>query len=374
MVGDEDQSIYGFRGAYPQAILSFKNDYKNSTVLLMETNYRSSTEILSFANRFIRLNKHREKKQIIPFKTNKGLIKKIIFKSIDEQYDYIIKKIKNLSKNENLAILYRNNDSSIPIINILTNKNISFSIKESDSNFFSNYLINDIRLFIKFFFEPYNLEVFKKIYYKINCGISKNLIKKLEKEYSNNKSRTVLDKLISLNEIMYWQRKKLKEINLELLLWRRKNSYEIVKSILSNFQYENYLKTRKVDKNSNNQKLNVLYSIAKQETKLEAFYNKLFELEKLAKKGLKTNQNIILSTVHGSKGLEFDNVIIVDVINGILPSVEKIENENSENYMKYEEEIRLFYVAITRAKKNLEILSYESAHENATEISEFLLQ
>lgn len=370
MVGDEDQSIYRFRAAYPQALLDFKKTYKGAKVLLMETNYRSTPQILNIANKFIKQNKNRKDKNIIPYRKDGEKTKQIICQNIEEQYNYILNEAKKAK--EQIAILYRNNDSAIPIVNLFNKNNIEFTIRESDATFFSHYIVKDITYFIKFYLEPKNIENFKKIYYKIGCGISKTIMNKLQIETAKRPNQNIIDNLIYLKEVVYWQKKKIRTIKREMLNWSRKTPYEIIQSIIKDLEYEKYLKKKKIDKSSILQKINVILSLAKQEPNINVFLKTLEELEMQIKEGSNYNSNVILSTIHGSKGLEYDKVIIIDVNKGILPSVEKTKNEKSEEYEQYEEEIRLFYVAMTRAKNKLEILTYQNAYGEDIKSSQFI--
>lgn len=371
MVGDEDQSIYRFRAAYPQALLNFQKEYKKSKVLLMETNYRSTSQILTVANNFIKQNKNRKDKNIIPFRKEGESIKHIIFQNIDDQYKYIVEEAKN-NKNK-LAILYRNNDSAIPIVDRFNKENINFSIKECDTSFFNHKIIKDIQYFIKYYLEPNNISIFSKIYYKINCGISKEQIRKLTLQLEKRKDLNILDNLILLEETVFWQRKKLENIKFEMGIWKNKNSYEIIKSIFKDLEYENYLKNHKSENVSNSQKINVIYGLAKQNPNIKNFLHELEKLEDDLKQGKYENPNLVLSTIHGSKGLEYDRVLIVDAMEGILPCVEKPKSDKDKRIDEYEEEVRLFYVAMTRAKERLEILTYKTAYDEIIGLSPFVV-
>ena len=120
----------------------------------------------------------------------------------------------------------------------------------------------------------------------------------------------------------------------------------------------------------------MILAIAKRNNKINKFLKELLELEKIIKQGSKTQSNITLSTIHSSKGLEYNKVIIIDMINGILPIISKskikYEKETKELKEQYEEEIRLFYVAITRAKRELEIITYKNDYLGKKEKSEFI--
>ena len=119
-------------------------------------------------------------------------------------------------------------------------------------------------------------------------------------------------------------------------------------------------------------KINILLSIAKQNPDLKRFLIRLDELEEKIREGNKEDANIILSTIHSSKGLEYDNVILIDVIQGILPCIDKPDSKNIEKLDEYEEEVRLFYVGITRAKNVLKIFKYIKQFGNYVESSDFI--
>lgn len=374
MVGDEDQSIYQFRAAYPEALLQFKDWYKEAQVLWMETNYRSTKEILEVANKFIKQNANRTDKTIISNGKRGKPIKQVIQNTVEEQYDYVLKQIKN--NKQKLAILYRNNDSSIPIIHMLSKTKIPFYSKGQDTNFFSDTILDDIKKIIAFSKDLNNIELFEKIYYKLNCGIPKKWIENSKKV---EQKQTVLDILLEQQEMPLWQMKKIVNLKRECKLLQHKNSYEILRCIINEMGYKEYLQSRITDSISQHryhQKINILYWIAKQHKKIEDFLQELDRLEEIIKMGNNQLQsNVTLSTIHASKGLEYDKVILIDVIEGVLPIVNKPEKLTSEKLKEqqtqYEEEVRLFYVGITRAKKELEIVSYQKGYESEVVLSQF---
>ena len=371
MVGDEDQSIYKFRAAYPKALLDFEKVYEDSKVLYMETNYRSTPEILQIANNFIKQNVNRKDKNIIPYRASGQTVKITEIENYEDQYNYLLNILKD--SNEQTAILYRNNESAIPIIDIFLKHNVNFKIKEGETVFFNHKVVNDIKNFIKFYFEPNNTKIFEEIYYKINCGISKNIMNKLQIKLNKlNNNANILDVLTTIDEVLFWQIRKINDIKLKMSLWRNKNTYEIINSILKELEYEEFIKRKKEEKNIYMQKINILLSIAKQNPDLKKFLIRLDELEEKIREGNKEDANIILSTIHSSKGLEYDNVILIDVIQGILPCIDKPDSKNIEKLDEYEEEVRLFYVGITRAKNVLKIFKYIKQFGNYVESSDFI--
>lgn len=370
MVGDEDQSIYQFRAAYPQALLDFEKTYQHAKVLLMETNYRSTPQIVEVANQFIKQNKKRKEKEM---KTNQQKGKEIIhkcFTTMQEQYDYLLKSVENI--NQTTAILYRNNDLAIPIINVLAKHDIAFEVREQDTNFFTDKIVEDIKRIIAFAQDRKNFALFEKIYFKLNCGISKGLVKDVY-EIWQKKHEDLFDIILDNFELPLWQVRRLVNVQRELMSLPTKKPFAMIQTIMENIEYKAFLESRaSVEQGifSYQQKVNVLYAIAKTTEHLSEWEERLIQLEGIIKKGRNEyNSKVILSTIHASKGLEYDKVILVDVIDGVLPSVSKNTKEKQE---EYDEEVRLFYVGMTRAKKELEILTYKRDFGFELQTSEFI--
>lgn len=370
MVGDEDQSIYQFRAAYPQALLDFEKTYKDAKVLLMETNYRSTPQIVKVANEFIKQNKKRKEKEMRAYQKEGAEIVHKCFTTMEEQYDYILKNVEHV--NQTTAILYRNNDSAIPIINLLAKQNIPFLVREQDTNFFTDKIVEDIKRIIEFAKDRNDFESFKKIYYKLNCGVSKELVKNTY-EIWQNKREDIFDLILDNFELPLWQVKKLVNVQRELRNLHSKKPFSMIQTIMENVEYKAFLESRASINNgitSYQQKINVLYAIAKTADSLEEWKERLMQLETIIKKGtLEYNSKVILSTIHASKGLEYDKVILIDAVDGILPSISKDTKDRQE---EYDEEVRLFYVGMTRAKKELEILTYRRDYGFALQTSEFV--
>ena len=171
MVGDEDQSIYGFRAAYPEALLSFEDRYPGARVLLMETNYRSDAGIVAAADAFIRQNSLRHEKHMRPWHQEAGTIRTIDIARRKGQYGYLLKVARNLMEKDaedqkTTAVLYRDNESALPLIDLLEKQEIPYRIKNAEISFFSHRIVNDIRNIILFATDTTNTELFLQIYYK----------------------------------------------------------------------------------------------------------------------------------------------------------------------------------------------------------------
>ncbi len=373
MVGDEDQSIYGFRASYPQALLEFTKIYPKASLLLMEKNYRSTKEIVHHANLFIKLNKNRHDKNMITDNIDKPSIKHTILKDLNRQYKYILD-IANES-NTQVALLYRNNDSAIPLIDLFDKNNINYKIKEIDSLFFSNPTILDIINIINFSFDFSNYEIFEQIYYKLNIIIKKSILEEAIHIFKNIKSKSILDCLLLTNEIESWQKRKVINLKQELTKIKHLKSYMAIKYITETMGYSEYMRANGKDEG----KVYTILALANQNPELNIFINRLPILESIIKNGQNNNDsNFIMSTIHSSKGLEYDKVLLIDLKDGIFPSI--IEDSSGTSKLSQEdadlleEERRLFYVAVTRAKNELEIISYKQSYGKDTELSTFIKQ
>ncbi len=372
MVGDEDQSIYGFRAAYPQALLEFKDIYPDASVLLMERNYRSTYDIVSKANEFIKRNKYRYQKNMYTECRDMVPIKNINLKDYKHQYNYIIKMLADTD--EETAVLYRNNDSAIPIIDLLEKNNIGYRLKENDGIFFTVNTISDIMNILSFAFYDYEATRFLDFYYKVGLPIKKELINNSVLMHKNRKS-SFFDTLIENPVFEKWQIKKINELRKKFSHIKKINSFSAIRYVLDKMEYAKYIKEKGLD----GSKIQTLLSIADQNPLLPEFLERMNTLKSIVNNGSSDKEsNIILSTIHSSKGLEYDNVIMIDVRDGTFPSVpvdEKAEKDMPENVIQtLEEERRLFYVGVTRAKKSFQIFSYDHEFGEKCETALFTRQ
>lgn len=372
MVGDEDQSIYGFRAAYPQALLEFKKVYPDGNVLLMEKNYRSTHDIVSKANSFIKLNKCRHDKNMCTDNQTDIPVKNIVLKDCKHQYNYIVKMLEN--NDEELAILYRNNDSALPLIDLFEKNNIKYRLKENDGIFFSINTVVDILNILLFAFTPSDSSLFCDFYYKIGLKIKKDIVTESARIHKNS-SAPFLKTLEAHPSFEKWQIKKIIETERHLIHLKKLNSYSAILYILSKMEYSKFIKERGLDET----KIKTLLAIANQNPELPLFLQRMAVLKTIVNNGsTDPDSKIILSTIHSSKGLEYDNVLMIDVRDGIFPTT-VIDNEEEKDVPEalrneLEEERRLFYVGVTRAKNKLEIFDYEAIYGEKCETALFLRQ
>lgn len=357
MVGDEDQSIYGFRAAYPEALLSFESTYPEGEILLMEENFRSDGAIVTAADRFIQKNKLRHKKNM---KASRGMAKDIRLievKTRKSQYSYLTKVAENC--NVDTAVLYRDNESIIPVVDMLERSGIDYKIKNADLTFFNHKIVTDIKNIIRFAENPKDTEIFMQIYFKIGTYLSK--MGAIEAcRISEEKGIPVIDSALRYGRIPKGTEKSLKAMKTHIESILEESAYKAVYRIVNFMGYSAYLERAKIKDG----KISILQALAANEKTLEDFLNRLDELAMIIK-NKKNNYDckFTLSTIHSSKGLEYDTVYIMDVKDGVFPEkvVANRKKATDEEIKTYEEERRLYYVAVTRAKNQLCIFDFKDS-------------
>ena len=355
VVGDLDQSIYGFRGANFRNILNFEKDYPDAKVVPLEENYRSTGNILNVANDIIKHNKQRKEKNLWTRNSNGPKIR--YHRAYDEKDEasYVMEEIKKLIINgepkSSIAVLYRTNAQSRNMEEALLRENIPYKVVGS-FYFYNRKEIKDLISYLKLIYNPNDdvslmrvinvpkrqigpktienlaskaLEKGVSLYEAIDGGKElefKKLIEKLKKE-SENISLTELAEMILVESGMRKELESSKTIDAEIRL----ENLEEFKSITKNFEENNGV------------------------ISLEEF---LLEISLVSDMEEHKNNNdvVTLMTIHSAKGLEFDHVFIIGLEEGLFPHSNCLDSSD-----EIEEERRLCYVAVTRAKKTLTLVN-----------------
>lgn len=362
VVADDDQSIYKFRGACPERILNFKNYYAGANIYRLSENYRSNPSIIKVSNKLIKNNELRYEKELATVKTeDKPVSIKIFNKDLDE-YRYIAKYLKKAK--ENVAVLYRNNISQIPLAEFLERYLINFTSYDKKERFFTHWIIEDIFDIYNFSLNTNNVSLFNKIYYKIKGYLSKKDISEL----SCLSNVDVLNTLYRSETLQSYKKDYILELIKDFKAIKKMQPAKIIDYIENEMNYRGYLRSKGRDNSESfNKLLTMLYFL-----KQIAIYTKSMDELKLRLNMLrekiynKNDSNVVLSTIHGAKGLEFDTVFLIDIVN------EEIPGSNNINKAALEEERRIFYVGMTRAKDNLNILSFKERNNVDYEISPFI--
>lgn len=358
MVGDDDQSIYSFRGSFPEYMLKFNQTYKDGKVFYLSSNYRSDANIVNTARKVIENNKFRYQKSIAAKHDAVNEVKVIRAKDRALQAKYIVEDIKNYS-GKKIGILYRNNISSLMIANALNENSYEFLIKDDKTKFFKSFVLSDVLAFIKLSFDIKDRVSFSKIYYKSYTYFNKNMCNFVLR-YRDD-SLSVFEILKRMPNLEYYVYDRIDSFKHDILHISKLKPKEIIGFIKKDLEYLTYLEKLDDDgRNSLNSTLlilEILDEIARNCKTIEEFINKIYNLQELLSKSSKNkSSNITLSSIHSSKGLEYDIVYMIDNIDKEFPMDRR--NETVEEYMKIlEEERRVFYVGLTRAKEVLNVIS-----------------
>lgn len=375
IVADDDQSIYGFRGAIPEELLNFKKIYPNAEMFYMEKNYRSSNNIVYICNEFIKKNTSRYTKNLTTSNSNNRPITIVKVKDEYQQYKYLINNLRKKGCYYNTAILYRNNLSLIGVVESFSRHNIPFYVRDSKMNFFNHWVLKDVVSFFNVALNPRDMISFEKIYYKMNRYISKNAINFVLNAKS---SKSIFDILLEFPGFQYFQLENIRKLSREFKLLSRKSPYEGILFIEKELEYASYLKDNCKSLGYSYEGIKSIISnikiIAKETRSIPEFLEKLQRLQKNIddSKYNKGKNAVHLSTIHSAKGLEFEEVYMIDLVDGEFPSSPTIEAYQEGNLKPLEEERRLFYVGMTRAKTFLDIVTLDSVNNEKVESSRFV--
>ena len=384
MVGDEDQSIYGFRAAYPEALLSFEKKHPGAKVLLMEENFRSNAKIVEAADKFIQKNTLRHEKHMRAAREAGADIREISLKSRKAQYVYLMKAAQEcttgmagMSGSEEhrgradasvteTAVLYRDNECAIPLIDLLERKNIPYRMRNADLSFFTHRTVLDVQNIIRFAMDPKDTELFMQIYYRLKLFFNKKDALRYA-QISQEKDMEVLDAALKYGNLEKYQEDNIRNLKRQMVRILNMPGDEAVNQILTYMGYQNYLK--KMGMNAN--KLETVKLIGSRVESPEKLLERLEELRTIIQEKVSDKDcPLILSTMHASKGLEYDTVYLLDVMDGILP--EKVlanpRTASKEELETYEEERRLFYVGVTRAKNQLNVFTTNKPSKFCSEL------
>lgn len=347
IVADDDQAIYSFRASDTSYLLNFKEKYPNAKIIKLNENHRSSKNIAAISSRFISLNKFRYKKDLYTNNDLTGIVSIRFSKNVKDQYRYIIK---NLSRSNKNAILFRNNIQALNIISFLMENGIDFCVKFSDVDFFESKIIEDFFTIIEFSENFYRIDLFEEMYFKIRTFLTKEDIISLSYKPIN---KNIFDFFYDAN---------LEDYKIDSLIQREKELTHLRKLTLDkkiSFIYKfmgykdyisNFSKRHREEVVNKDLFVESLTNFTKGLKNREDFEDKKTKLRTYFDKA---NSNLILSSIHKSKGLEYDRVFIINLNKNEFPMI----IDNSDFDKKLEEERRVMYVAMTRAKTELHLLA-----------------
>ena len=368
-VGDDDQSIYRFRGARPEIMLHFKDDYPDAEQILLDTNYRSQKNVVDASINLISYNIDRFCKDIKAFHHAESAVEYAVFKSQREENAKIIWDIQNHidrgGKYEDFAVLFRTNTQPQMLMEKLMEYNIPFRMKDRIPNLYEHWIAKDIFAYIRIAKGSRLRQDFLKIMNRPKRYISRD---------SLDEETVAFDVWEWFYEEKPWVAERIQRLEQDIKMLSGMNPYAAVNYIRRGIGYDEfcteYADYRRMNADELFDVLEELQNSAKgYETYDDWFahiedYTK--ELQELYSSRNQNMESVALATLHSAKGLEYNDVYIIDVNEGTMPYKKAVlDNE-------IEEERRMFYVGMTRAKKNLHLYSVQQMNHKDADISRFI--
>ncbi|MBO4415300.1 MAG: ATP-dependent helicase [Lachnospiraceae bacterium] len=373
-VGDDDQSIYGFRGASPRLMFEFEKDYKGCRRALLDTNYRSGEEIIAGAARLIANNRERFRKRTNSHKGPGARLSRLHFANFEEEMEHICTEIsKKMEEGEKLAetaVLYRMNNEIRPLYNRMLRMNIPCRLREKTADIFDHWIAQDIEAYLRIIDGSTDRSDFVRIANKPVRYIGRD---------SFRTDTVCFQDLFAANRDRSYVTEKLEKFRHDIDFMRMLDVSAMLKYLYYGASYGRYLKEYAASKNLDEEELTEIYREISDSAKGMDRPKQWMEYvsdhkEKVRKKAEeernKKNENepdgVELMTFHRSKGLEFDTVFIIDASEGFVPQ------SRAETAEEIEEERRAFYVAVTRARNELFICDCDDRLGRSAKPSRFI--
>lgn len=375
-VGDDDQSIYGFRGAEPGIMQQFLKDYKNTEQYTLGINYRCSDQITRAASRLIKYNKNRLDKQLKAFKKNGNPVEIMKFNNLVDENEYICRKITEYHRmgipyNE-IAVLFRTNIQARTLTSKLLEYNIPFIMKEHIPDIHEHWIAKDIYAYIKIAMGNRDRALFLRIINRPVRYVHRNAF---------TESFVDIEELKAFYEDKPWMAARIGQFEDDLKFITGLKPFAAVNFIRRGIGYDDYVKEYAENKGIRPDDLMAVLDEISEEAKTQksfegwARYIKQYseELKEQAEKNSavvsgrgQEEDAVVLLTMHGAKGLEYRCVFIPDANDGIVPHNRAVFDDDIE------EERRMFYVAMTRAKDYLHISYVKQRFNRDADISCFV--
>lgn len=376
VVGDDDQSIYSFRGAIPDCLRNFETEFQGSNAVTLDVNYRSTADIVDFSEKIICANSIRKEKHQ---KSAAGYgTPPVLVSPYDENSEaqFVADTIERMNlmglKYGSFAVLYRINIQSRPLIDEFIKRGIPFNVRDSGGNFFDHWVCSDITCYLNLSVNGIEPEGIMRIINRPVRFIPKNIFN--TQIYS--KGKFDIAGIAKDSHLKYYQIENVKKLEEDIKSIKSMSPSHAVAYIRKNVGYDDYIRKYCSDMDMKPDEL--MGILDEYEEAAHGFDTIPFLLshikevsqklkENAENKNTKITDSVTLSTIHGAKGLEFECVFVIGLVEGLLPYKKSIITGEG-----IEEERRLFYVAATRAKRYLYISSCKKHRGSSANVSRFI--
>lgn len=372
IVGDDDQSIYRFRGAKPDIMLQFEKVYPNAKKVFLDVNYRSTQCVVETASMVIRNNKKRFPKNI---RTNNQRGKEVVireFENVKKENEKVVALIQEYQKEgislSQIAVLFRTNTQPRSLVSKFMEYNLPFQMKEQIPNIYEHWIAKNVITYIRLAMGARDRGLFLQIANRPKRYLSRQVFDTQEVSF---------ERLHAFYSDKKWMQERLEKFEYDLETLSKMSPYAAINYIRKAIDYDSYLTEYAEYKHI---KVDDLYEILDELSELAKPFSNYKEWfvhiedyareleEQSAKKQEKNTDAVNFVTMHGSKGLEYDIVFIVDANEGVVPHQKAVLEEDLE------EERRMFYVAMTRAKKELFIFFAKERLSKEVTMSRFVAE
>ncbi len=370
VVGDDDQSIYGFRGSCPDFLLEFERQYPNCGSVILDTNYRSTDRILSLAGKVIGVNENRFAKNLKGVNGQGEKVSFFLAEDTTAEAEKVAEKISHLLEDgidlNEIAVIYRTNLQGGAFARALYRRGIPYNIRDGGGNIYDHWIAKDILAYLTLGESQDGDSALRRIINKPKRYISKDLLQEAQRM-----PYTLFRSFFVCPSLKKWQEENLERLRQDFEQIGKRKPYEGIHYIRRVIGYDEYLEEYAAFRKSSGKALIEIAAeiteIAKNTANLEEFRKNLEEMSRQMQEQFgdkTTKRGITLSTMHGAKGLEFYAVFLPSLTEGVVPHERALE--------ELEEERRLFYVAITRTKEKLCLSATRNRYGKEMKPSRFL--
>ncbi len=369
IVGDDDQSIYRFRGAKPEIMLNFQKDYPSAGQVILNDNFRSTKQIVEAAGQVIRWNKARFAKEIHA-RGGEGLpVKTLEFPDQQQECVYILRELQRASQKggkwSDTAVLYRTNTQPRLLIQKLMEFNVPFRVRDQMPNLFEHWIAKNVFCYIRL---------------AMGSNLRRDLLPILNRPKRYLNRECLDDEVISWEHmLMYYEDKgyvcdRIERLRYDLKMLGRMGPFAAISYIRHVIGYDDYLREYAQFRRMNEEDLLETANELQESARPFKTYDEWFdyiekykeEMEQMRRQQREIKDGVQLATMHSSKGLEYERVFILDAAEGITPYKKAVLDADLE------EERRMFYVAMTRAKKELTVCYAKKQFSHELKPSRFI--